>query len=82
MTETERAAWAALEAWIVEDAIAAGAVDSVADVAMLNRWHVEMEMERVRRYAARIFAADGDVTITPNGDGTWNHTFTPKESIP
>lgn len=79
MTETERAAWAAFEAGIVEDAVAAGMIDSAADAARLNRWYAEREAESVRRYAARAIAATMQRTITANGDGTWDHTFTPKE---
>lgn len=79
MTDTERAAWTAFEQGIVEDAIAAGMIDSATDVVRLNRWYTEREMEAVHRYATRAIAATMQRTITANGDGTWDHTFTVEE---
>ena len=56
MTETERAAWAAFEAGIVEDAVAAGLINCVEDVVRLNRQYAGRDEAMRVHYIARALA--------------------------
>lgn len=78
MTEAERAAWAAFEQGIIDDAVEAGLIDSAEEALWANKIYYAEEAERARRASVQAVRAAMKAQYTP-GTAPRNWPWTPRE---